>query len=76
MFADKIKDGTTADDAANAVEEIGRARNNPYYVRLAQLYREYAPRENLLREERENARAEIRALAAPRKHKYALEISE
>lgn len=76
MFADKIKDGTTADDAANAVEEIGRARNNPYYVRLAQLYREYAPRENLLREERENARAEIRAIAAPRKHKYALEISK
>ena len=76
MFADKIKDGTTADDAANAVEEIGRARNNPYYVRLAQLYREYAPRESLLRSEREDARAKIRALAAPRKHKYALEISE
>lgn len=76
MFADKIKDGMAADDVAKTVEEIGKALNNPYFVRLAQVYREHAPRESLLRSEREDARAKIRALAAPRKHKYELEISE
>ena len=76
MFSDKIKDGMTANDVANAVEKIGKAQNNPYYEQLAKIYRKYAPRESLLRSERESARARIRAIATPQKRKYELKISE
>ena len=76
MFAEKIKDGMTTDDVANAVEKIGKAQNNPYYARLAKIYRKYAPQESLLVKEIENNRIKIRNLATPQKRKYELVISE
>lgn len=76
MFAEKIKDGMTIEDVANAVEKIGKTQNNPYYARLAKIYRKYAPQESLLIKEIENNRIKIRNLATPKKRKYELEILE
>ena len=73
MFGDKIGNGMTVDDIAKMAENAGKAQNNPYIVHLSRVYRNYAPKEANLRAERENMRAQIRKLAAPKTHNYKIE---
>ena len=73
MFGNKISASMSADDIAKMVEEAGKAQNNWYIMHLSRVYRAYAPKENEMRAERENMREQIRRLAAPKTHKYAIE---
>lgn len=73
MFGNKISASMSADDIAKMAEEAGKAQNNSYIMHLSRVYRAYAPKENEMRAERENMREQIRRLAAPKTHKYAIE---